>query len=473
MESRSLTEHSQVINDRIKPENIDCHQLTLSLLNEGLRTGMLTEAQVEQIQVQIMAMLGEAISQYTKYESSSVRTETAQGILQSLLYSIDYYLMKLSSLGQSMEAIQQINMAEIYKQGLELVKCDLQLAQQLLQEVQNTRLPVSLIAYNDTIDKSFSEFFQSYDVKFDAHNTAASIDYPLLFDDFGRTGIDYIKRYLEHLKLENELCRRFNPEDINLLLKGYGRKYRLDYTQPLINISELLLKNALCSVLIGRRADILTINQDDCDLLESRMQRLTEEQFSELLRGAMNTVFTQLDITNPAVQQYFQPFTGVFRPQLIKAVRENSLSVLIVLTKETSASSRLYYEPGEKLSDEQLRAVIDTLMECQDGEGKADIIEREIHNIEDLTDVFGADCIFGREYTAIFDRMGDHALAILTSNLLNDSPLSDEKVLSIDHWHRTENELYWQEKLIRYLEAGDFNRYQYIIQLAGELRQQF
>ncbi|TEB05560.1 hypothetical protein Psch_02601 [Pelotomaculum schinkii] len=470
MENRSLI---QIKNNQIKTENIDYHQLTLSLLNEGLRTKMLTGAQVEQIQAQIIAMLGEAISQYTKYESSSVRTETAQGILQSLLYSIDYYLMKLSSLEQSIEAIQQINIVEIYKQGLELVKCDLELAQNLLQEVQNTRLPVSIIAYNDTINQGLGEFFQSYDVKFDAQNTAASIDYPLLFDDFGWTGINYIKRYLEHLKLENELCSHFNPEDINLLLEGYGRQYGLDCTQPLINISELILKNALCLVLSGRRADILTINQDDCDLLESRMQMLTEEQFPEMLQGAMNTVFTQLDITNPAVQQYFQPFTDVFCPQLIKAVKENSLSVLIVLTIETFTSSTLYYEPGEKLSDEQLRAVIDKLMECQDGEGKADIIEREIHNIEDLTDVFGADCIFGHEYTAIFKRMGDYELAILSSFLLNDSPLSNDKVLSTDHLHRTENELYWQEKLIRYLEAGDINRYKNIVQLAVELRQQY
>jgi hypothetical protein len=105
-----------------------------------------------------MAMLGEAISAYTQYESSSVRTETAQGILQSLLYSIDFYLMKLSSLEQSMEALQKINIAQIYNQGLKLIKDDLKQALQLLQEVQNTKLAVSLIAYNDTINKALVSF---------------------------------------------------------------------------------------------------------------------------------------------------------------------------------------------------------------------------------------------------------------------------------------------------------------------------
>lgn len=467
MENRSLAKHGQV---KIKPENIDYHQLTISLLNEGLRTGMLTVPQVDQIQAHIMNLLGKAICDFTNNESSSVRTETAEGILQSLLYSMDYYLMKLPSLQQSMEAIQQINIIEIYKRGLALVNSDIQLARQLLQDVQSTRIPVSLVAYNDTID-GLGEFFRSYDVKFDAQNTVVSIDYPLLFDDFSRTGIDYIKRYLEHLKLENELCSRFPPEDINLLLEGYGRLYGLDYTQPLINISELVLKNALCTVLTGREVDILAINREDCDLLERRLQMLTEGQISGLLQAAMNKIFMRLAIADPSAQQYFQPFTGVFRPQLIKAVRENTLSVLIVLATDTNASNTLYYEPGEKLSDEELRSVIDKLLECQDGGGKADIIEKEIHNIEDLVDVLGADCIFDHEYTDVFHRMKDYDLAILATYLLNDSPLSNDIALSMDHLHRTENELSWQEELKRYLET-DTDRYKYIVQLAGALRSQ-
>lgn len=457
---------------RIQPANLDYHQLTLSLLQEAMRTGLLPENEVEKLQTQLMLLLSEVILQYTHHESTSVRTEKAESILQSILYNIDMYLKKLSSPDQAIEALQSMKMPELYDQGLKLVDEEVEQAQQLLQEVEHTRLSLSHISYNDTIDNSFSEFFESYDTRFDAHDTVASIDYPLLSDDMSWTGIIYIRRYLEHLKLENEICAHFPISNIKQLIKGWGQKNGIASDVLLFNIPELILKNSLCSVLMGKRADNLPIEQEDCDLLEGKLQSLTEQQFPQLLGSAMAEIFKQLELTKPVLQDYLQSFIKDFCPLLINAVRENTVTSLIVLAKDVSPSNTIHYEPGQKLSDEDLRTLISELEECDDGKAKADLIKSAIHNIEDLLDIFSAFCIFDEEYLTIFNQMDDYELAILASNIVDNSPLSDDMALTLEPWYKPEYELYWQGKLKDYFEAGDSKRYKNIMQLAGELRKQ-
>ncbi|MBP2643885.1 MAG: hypothetical protein H6Q67_1772 [Firmicutes bacterium] len=401
--------------NQINPQNINYHQFTLSLINEGRHTGLLTTMKIEQIQTQLMLLLSEAIQKYTHKESNSVKTEVAQRIMESILYCIDMYLMHFPSLEQSIDKLQESDISELNAQGLKLANTQIEQAQQLLQEVENTKLSIPLVAYIETIN-SLSAFFLNYEIKFDAHNTIASIDYPLLLDDMSWTGIIYIKKYLEHLKLENEFCAFFPLNEINTLLNVYGQKYNLNCSDLLINVSELVLKNAFCSVLVHKKADTLTVSLEDYKLLENRLKSLTEHEFHELLYSSLTIIFKQLNITNPALHLYVQIYTDKFLPQLYNAVRDTSLSEqIVVFTKKAPANNALYYKAGKKLSDEQLRLIIDKIMGCQTVEEKANIIESTIHNVEDLVEVFGAYCIFDNEYSSIFDRMGDYELAILVS----------------------------------------------------------
>lgn len=455
---------------RLRPENIDPHHFTVSLLNEGLRSGALTPAQLERIQAQLMSLLSEAITRYTRGESSSVRTETAQGILQSLLYSIDICLREMPAPEQAMEALQGGGLAQTHARGQEIALSYVEQARQLLREVRDTRLSVYLAAYSDTIDGGIDDFFEHYDVRFGVHDTTASIDYPLLSDDMSWTGVVYIKRYLESLKLENMLCACYKPADIGALLKGCGLKYRMDGPELLVNACELILKNALCSVLVGRGADDLTIGRADIDLLESRLRRLEERRLPELLQRAMRVVLQQLGIDDPASERYFLPFADAFYPEFVTAFRENALAGLFVTAREGSTSSRYYFEAGKQLGDEQLRAVIDRIRGCRDGERKADIIESEIHSVEDLVEVFGSFSLFGGEYTAVFDRMGDHELAALLSGLLEEEPLAAGPALADARWRFDDSEPGWRDELLNYLQAGDPDRSKRVSRLAGEIR---
>lgn len=447
MENSTLIKHS-----RIRPENIDYHQFTLSLLNEGLNTKLLSTQQLEQIQIQLMGVLGEIILQYTRNDSSSVKTEIAQGLLQSILYCIDLGLAERPSLEESMETLQNSTVVELHVNGLKVAEKYLTESSHLLDKLKTTIVPNPIVAYNETIHGSFEGFFENYDARFDAHNTMAMIDYPLLFDDASWTGIIYIKKYLEHLLLENEFCSFFDINAINALINACGEKFKISPTDLMVNIPDLILKNSICSILMGHTAENLVIEEAECAVLETRLKLFSKEELAELLSGAVKALFLQLNITDNALQNYLQPFAAELAQQMINALKVNALSGLIVFASKAPAIEKDIYISGSKLSDEALRLVISELADCENGERKADLIQSEISNIEDLIEVFNSACIFGNEYNALFERMTEHELKILSTDLVDSSPFSSDTTLSTDRWQNPENNISWQRELKRYLE---------------------
>jgi hypothetical protein len=180
---------------KLQNANMDKNRLTRSLLDEGILRDIFSPDQAAIIQGQLMALLSTMILEYTHYESSSVKTETAQNIFQSIIYCCDACLRDYPPEAAA-KLLLTVKINSIYHQGLQRVREEVEQSKKLYAAVQNSKLDIPLIAYQDTIDSSLAEFLENYDVDYDAHNTAAPIDYPLLKDNLSLTGIFYIKNYL-------------------------------------------------------------------------------------------------------------------------------------------------------------------------------------------------------------------------------------------------------------------------------------
>ncbi|WHH56500.1 DUF6179 domain-containing protein [Bacillus paralicheniformis] len=89
----TLNRYDLVSNFTIDKSKLKQSQFMLSLLKEGQRVGVITSEKAYKIQVEIMQILQRLIGQYTKGESTSVTTETAEGIMVSLMYAIDAYAL--------------------------------------------------------------------------------------------------------------------------------------------------------------------------------------------------------------------------------------------------------------------------------------------------------------------------------------------------------------------------------------------
>ncbi|MEN6324922.1 MAG: DUF6179 domain-containing protein, partial [Syntrophomonas sp.] len=346
-----MTEKRMATRTLMRLKHLNPNQYTLSLLQEGYRTGMIAQEDLDHIQSQIMALLAESIVKYTGGESTSVRTETAQRIMMSVLYAIDAFLKGLGPPEDAVAFITTGSIKEIYAGGLELLEAAFADTKQMYQEVLENKLGIPNAAYQLTID-DLHQFFDRYDMRFNVPNTIASIDYPLLFDDQEVQGVFYIKQYLEKLALETEFCRLFYSQDLNKLLFNYGRVYRIDYRESLINVFEIVLNNTIFSVMSGSSAKILNISRCQFDYLENKLKAMDYGQGSALVSASIGGLLGELQIEKPVLRNYIQKYKEVLMPRLENALRNDSLEHLVILDEPETNQISYTLEEGKRMDND-------------------------------------------------------------------------------------------------------------------------
>ena len=199
-------------------------------------------AQPENFKRELLFVLSEQIERYTAGKSSSVPMETAENILQSILYCVKAYLQAIPDAGT---AALHITPRILFQEGQRILSSEVEKARHIWTDVKKTRIPTDLYVYNSTVDEGIKGFFSTYDLKFAAHENGALCgfpDYPLFCDDRSLEGILYMKRYLEQMKRENIWCAQFGKNKIRSILLVHGLKYHLDYREMIVNIPELVVE---------------------------------------------------------------------------------------------------------------------------------------------------------------------------------------------------------------------------------------
>ena len=155
---------------------------------------------------------------YTAFEDSSVTYEKAEQLMEAVLYCIrelERSDENLIAVGKELCSAQQA-----YETGYMYVKKKTGKALEMYNELLTDFADYGNVFLKETVIKGLPEFFKWYDVKFEPQNTWLTLDYPVLRDISGYTGIDKIYEYLKCIRLEQMFLNRF-PEAyiINILSK--------------------------------------------------------------------------------------------------------------------------------------------------------------------------------------------------------------------------------------------------------------
>lgn len=408
MENTALYRPSPIVS-----ANLNRNDFAVSLLNEGLRTGLTSGEQVGFFQQQLMLLMRKSIERYTRGQSSSIRTSIAQNILLSNLYTIDAALLAFANPEDALTALMNESVQTLWEKGQQCIKDGLTTAKALYQQVKETRLPVQIIAYNSTIDDAFDSFFKDYDVLFGAHDTMAGIDYPLAHDDQSLRGIFYIKQYLEKLSFENEFCGLFPPMEATALMQNYGRLYRSNYKDLLINVFELTLRNALCCILIGKPAVRLILSSTDCTLLQERLRTLNRMQLSALMDEAIFRLSDELTLLNLNGIAYIHSCKGAFVASLYAALEQDTLQSFVITQDDAKLQPAMVFREGKKMDDKSFRIVYNRVAKAEDAAEKAQIIHSQLHSLTDIVDILLSGCINGAESVALYRLLSDLELSLL------------------------------------------------------------
>ena len=426
-----------------------------SLLEVLYSNHILSNDEMQRIQLQLMSILNETIGYYTKDESSSVREETAAQITSSIYYTIGLSLKNQPDLKEAINTLQKEDLKYLFSQGEEILKSKTHECRMLHESVLRTRLKTGNLAYIDTLDYGIPLFFKQYDARFASQETPGSIDYPLAISREDLAGIDYIEDYLSRLLLENKFCSYFDGKEIEALLRGYAK----DSDLLLINIFSLVLTNFAGCILAGKVGKSLEINQEERKYIKSQLDNLSQEAFEDMMKTAKEKIFHQLDIEDKDLMRYVDRTISIITKEIRRHIERDTLKNLFITLKWPD-SKRVKFEDGESLEDSFFRDITDEIRDCSSVEDKIEIIKQELHSMRDLIDVFEADCIFADEFEDIFSILGDFEISLLMKYI------SDEVGWDNDD---ADSEKEWQTEFRIYFDTLGEERRNQIIRISDEI----
>ncbi len=437
----------------LRPENLNQYRYTLSLLQEGIRIGVLDEPMINHIQIEIAAILKDLIRRYTKGESSSVRTETAEKLMNSVFYALDAYMTSFKDPERSLACLKTESIPKIYEKGIRLITLCMADAKMLYREIRGKKLDVPFEIYNTSIDEALPGFFKNYGIVFEAHDTACVLDYPLVFDDMNRQGVYYIRNYLANLSTETEFCRLFNKEDILKLFINHGRLYRIDFQKTPINIFEVIINNTIFSVLAGNHGSRLDISLSEAEFLRSRLGKEKPAELSLQVDEAFAKIMADLQINGIKLRNYLARYQRLFYPRLLNAVKNDSLLHMIVTkTDPESETGSIAFQTGNKMDELSFEILIQHLMAMSDIGEKIDQIVSNVHSVEDFMDLFQADCLYGDEFGQLFNVLGDVELAVLGKVVFFDELRDEHLDLSSSAKNNKQFDKEWQSQYCRFIQ---------------------
>lgn len=445
----------RLIDQRLKHQALDPYHYTLSLLQQIEEQAWLDQQHLEDIQQQFLSLLRDTIIQYCQGDSSSVKIETGERLMLSILYCVDTYISSLNNPQKALELLISVGVKRIHEQGLDLVNKCWQETKMLYPKI--LKMDIDNQAYQSTIDEALPECIEHYDPDFAAHDLmGGSMDYPLLFDDMQVQGIFYIRNYIYSLALENRFCHRFSLNDIKQLLYDYGKLYQIDYQEELINIFEIVLGNAIFSILAGNTPVEIRITPIQLHYLKEKLMRLDEHQCRSQIKEAIENLISELDIKDQDERKYIRKYLRVLPPRVLSAIKNDSLHNLVILERETDDNQDIIYDSGNTMNNESFRALLEEIRVASDPSLKAQVIIEGIQSLGDFIDVLESDFLYEQDYDILFDKLGDLELALLAKLLFVEEIRADRDSFGLQSAARDKDAYWeWQRQYCRFVLSLD------------------
>ena len=310
---------------KINKKNIKYSRFTASLIEEAHKTGIFSEDDMERIQFEMAEVLNECINIYTHGESTSIMTETANSLVNSVLFAIDAYLITLGDLNEAVKLIQTETFKNLYHLGMKQLKRIVYEVTSLLVKVKRTRINTPNKIYNDVIDNKVMRYLKSYNIATGAH-IGGKFDYKLAIPCTKLNGIYYVKRYLMNLYAENLFCRGFDTFEINRMYKTLCDMHNFPYDKADVNIYEYVFLNALFTGYLMKEQGSLHITHEDCEKIQKLFTGLNNNEQTEILKSTA----IRINNGNP---EYNEKILSAEIPQILNSIKHKTLKNYLVTVK--------------------------------------------------------------------------------------------------------------------------------------------
>ena len=224
---------------------------------------------------ELVALVGSLADRYTGKASSSVTYETAQILMEAVLYCLEEYRQSCMEENALLGADggNALPLKDAYEQGYQLVLKKTGMARQLYQRILDHFEDFGCLNYRHTIKMGMPEFFRRYDARFRPQDHLLTLDYPTLGQTVGLCGVDVVYEYLQNIRLEGRFLAAFPSAAVERFLEEIQPEYQELF---LDNICGAVLERALWCMLAERPAALLRLEKGDME--EVRGYFLSKEE---------------------------------------------------------------------------------------------------------------------------------------------------------------------------------------------------
>ena len=207
--------------------------------------------------------------------------------MKSITFTIGIYLKSFEDNEKAINELINTGIGNCLKCGEKRLKQMVKSSRMFYEQLKNSAVNIDNEIYNSTLFGGLGGFFKLYDTEFFAHEINITADYRTMIYPIGYHGIEFIRRYMEYIYIENKICKRFDERKIKRLLAYYAVDYESTVRDMEFNICSVVLANATACYIAGD--DIFSLN------VSENGKKKVSEYFSETGNDRM-AVKNTLDI---------------------------------------------------------------------------------------------------------------------------------------------------------------------------------
>lgn len=299
-----------------------------SLLERAYDTEVLTVAQIEAIQLACLSVLARQTQLYNGIDSSSVRVEEAEGIMESILFTIGVGIKEYENPDDAAQALFNEGAEAFFLRGTKKIERMLKTTKLIHVGLLRRLFVTPNVFYRSTLQDGINGFFKLYRPQFSAQQIHITADYPLLQPVEDLAGIEFIREYLERADSENQFCACFNPAAVDALLCGLP----VDYRQLPVNICGPVLTAAIGCALCEKNFLTLRVTQQDLLVLRDKLISMPKEELLRILEAVFHKICKSLSLPERTNKYLNAALPGICT-EVENAVRNNTMSSIFYVSR--------------------------------------------------------------------------------------------------------------------------------------------
>ncbi|MDD2971454.1 MAG: DUF6179 domain-containing protein [Lachnospiraceae bacterium] len=275
---------------------------------------------------ELLPLVGHLTAKYTSNESTSVTYETAQRLMEAVLYCIRE-TEQGGEAAMSPVPAESRSAAQTYELGQQMVLQKVQKLRKLYHHMLGEFQDYGMKSLDEVVRKGIPEFLRRYDVRFSPQETWLTLDYPILLEHGDLSGIDEVLLYLQCLVWEQRFLDAFDSTYVTEILREWNAGYEEMYE----NICSIVLLNTMGHLLLQKPLQERGYTGAEYERMENLWRGRSQEELEQILRKLLKGWIASAYHNDQRLLYYLYNETGNAAARICNALYNHCLNRIFIL----------------------------------------------------------------------------------------------------------------------------------------------